>query len=154
MGLRAEMHFMAHAFGKDVDDPDRKGMHVDHVLFYYQKYFSKNLTPQMYGVKTLLELVQLIDDTIHIDVKSQVIESLVPPDLETHGIFVRFAEEARRMRSLAIDLGDESARLRIQQHNQGNLQKTGEKRQWEGGSDGKGWGGDCKKGKWGKSSTW
>merc|ERR1711862_380694 len=43
MTLRAELHFMAHSFGKDVDDPDRTGVHLDHLQFYYQRYYSRPL---------------------------------------------------------------------------------------------------------------
>merc|ERR1712000_504837 len=43
LGLRFESHLLSHAFTKDADDPDRKGVHLDHLGFYYQKYFKKTL---------------------------------------------------------------------------------------------------------------
>lgn len=163
MSLRAEMHFLAHSFGKDVDDSDRTAMHLDHLVFYYQKYLSKNLNAQTYGVQTPLELLQLIRDTIYVQEKNHAIESLIPADLETHAVFIKLTEEARRQRFLALEMGDETAKLKIQSqghqnlnnHNQ-NAQKQGEKRQWEGGQGEKRqWeGGKGKQGKYGKFGGW
>lgn len=163
MSLRAELHFMAHSFGKDVEDPDRTGVHMDHLAFYYQKYFGKTLSAQSFGVKTVLEMVQLVSDTVHVEAKTSVLESLIPADLETHAVFIKLTEEARRQRLLAIEMGDDSAKLNIQKQQGekrswdgsqkqggGNNQdaKTGEskdnKRKWEGGGKGGG-----KWGKWG-----
>merc|ERR1711990_1263540 len=41
LSLRAELHFLVHAFKKDVDDPDRPSFHESHLSFYYTKYFKK-----------------------------------------------------------------------------------------------------------------
>merc|ERR1740121_1744341 len=43
MTLRYEIHLLTHSFKKDVNDPDRIGIHADHLSFYYNKYFKKQL---------------------------------------------------------------------------------------------------------------
>merc|ERR1712106_154994 len=154
MGLRFELHLLAHAFSKDCKDPDRTGIHLDHLAFYYQKYYGKTLNLSSFGVQTTVELVELVNDTVHAT-KQSVMESLVPAELESNGIFCKITEAARRRRILLVDMGDESAKLKMKQQggdnnhgNQGN-QGQGQKRDWQGQGKGNGkqsWGG---KG-WGK----
>merc|ERR1711879_868762 len=101
------------------------------------------------------ELIALIGDTIYIEEKNKVVESLIP-DLETFAVFIKLTEEARRVRALALEMGDESAKLKISGSSsekrslEGNSNKTvdamGEKRKWEGGKGGGN--------KWGKWSKW
>eukprot|EP00443_Scrippsiella_acuminata_P049395 CAMPEP_0115554716 /NCGR_PEP_ID=MMETSP0271-20121206/97439_1 /TAXON_ID=71861 /ORGANISM="Scrippsiella trochoidea, Strain CCMP3099" /LENGTH=830 /DNA_ID=CAMNT_0002988455 /DNA_START=96 /DNA_END=2590 /DNA_ORIENTATION=+ len=50
LSLRFELHILAHAFRKDVNDPERMGIHLDHLAFYYNRYFKKALSPKDYGV--------------------------------------------------------------------------------------------------------
>merc|ERR1711924_592023 len=64
MTLRAELHLLINAFGKDCNDPDRTGIHVDHLAFYYQKYYGKALNLHSFGVQTSAELVKMVHDTI------------------------------------------------------------------------------------------
>merc|ERR1712048_1093089 len=63
MSLRWELHLLAAAFKKDVDDPDRTEIPEQHMAFYYYKYFKKNLAPKGYGKDTLAELVQMMKNT-------------------------------------------------------------------------------------------
>merc|ERR1719203_117055 len=56
LSLRFELHSLVHAFRRDVNDPERAGIHVDHLLFYYNKYFLKSLNAKSYGVDTYEEL--------------------------------------------------------------------------------------------------
>jgi|Transcript_41718 hypothetical protein len=162
MSLRAELHLMALSFSKDVEDEDRSGMHVDHLQFYYEKYFSgKKLSFQAFGVTSAAELIALIGDTIYIEAKNNVVESLIP-DLETFAVFIKLTEEARRVRALALEMGDESAKLKIsgnkgeKRPSEGNSDKTddakGEKRKWDNKWEGGKGGG--KGNKWGKWSSW
>jgi len=114
MQLRYELHILVHAFRRDVNDPDRVGIHVDHFLFYYNKYFKKQLNAKYYGADTVKELMELVRDTVVI-ARNQVVESQLPDDLESFNIFVMLTEEARRDRVRRIDLGDEDARLKLLQ---------------------------------------
>merc|ERR1719356_477042 len=115
MGLRYELNLLTHSFKRDVKDPDRIGIHLDHLAFYYNKYFKKALNTKFYGVDTVKELLEYIKDTVVISAKSQVVETQLPDDMESLGIFVMLAEESRRDRSRRIDLGEEGAKLKIQQ---------------------------------------
>jgi len=153
MALRLELSLLVQSFATDCEDPDRKGIHVDHLAFYYQKYFGKPLNLQAFGVQTVEELAELIDDTVMIS-KSSVIESLIPGSLETNAVFVKLTEDARRLRNVKVDMGDETAKLKIKgaggNHNHNNHDHAdnnhGQKRHADGANKAKGWGG---KGGWG-----
>eukprot|EP00928_Gymnodinium_smaydae_P072686 TRINITY_DN55_c0_g3_i1.p1 TRINITY_DN55_c0_g3~~TRINITY_DN55_c0_g3_i1.p1 ORF type:complete len:881 (+),score=334.31 TRINITY_DN55_c0_g3_i1:53-2644(+) len=112
-GLRFELHLLATAFRKDVNDPDRSGVYLEHLGFYYQKYFKKPLNLATYGVDSAEALCELASDTVQ--VSKQVMESSLPEELEegSLGLFVKLAEESRRHRKLLVDSGDESAKLKI-----------------------------------------
>lgn len=112
LSLRFELHILAHAFIMDVDDPDRQGVHIDHVGFYYQKYFRKMLNLKFYGVETNNDLIKYVEDTIRL--KGSIIESRLPKSLESFDVFVKIVEESRRDRARLIDLGEGSAKLKFQ----------------------------------------
>ena len=59
---------MAHAFKKDVNDPERQFVVEIHLAFYYNKYFKKAFNVKMFGVKDNASLIDFIKDTIKIDV--------------------------------------------------------------------------------------
>merc|ERR1719356_1711295 len=132
--LRLELSLLVHAFKKDAADPDRTGVHIDHLAFYYTKYYKKNLTPKDYGVETMEALIGLVLDAVYIN-KQRVVASMLPEEFESYGIFVKLVEEARRHRILLVDSGDESARLK--------LHSGGGKKNWResGEQNGKGGGG-------------
>lgn len=113
MSLRFELHALVHAFQHDVNDPERAGIHVDHLLFYYNKYFRKNLTAKYYGVESYEELTGLISDSVCINPKTKVLETHLSDDLDSFDIFPKLTEEGRRERHLLIDSGDESAVLKF-----------------------------------------
>jgi len=115
MSLRFEIHLLVHAFRKDVNDPDRIGIHVDHLSFYYGKYFKKQINPKFFGVDTVRQLLDLIRDTVVCSRSGNVVEPQLPDELESLGIFVMLTEEARRDRDRRLNLGDDSAQLNIQQ---------------------------------------
>merc|ERR1712194_796993 len=112
MALRFELHLLAHAFKKDVNDDERPGIHVDHLGFYYSKYFKRNLTPSDYGVETVKDLITLVNDSVYLSPKD-VLETFVEAELESVQVFALLTEEARRDRKLRIDLGEEGAVLKI-----------------------------------------
>lgn len=111
MSLCFELHLMAHAFRKDCDDPDRKGIILEHLPFYYSRYYSKTLVPKNYGMESEAEVVNLCKDCVFVN-KEKVLESLLDEEIEYPQVFVKIAEEGRRHRSLLVDMGDESARLK------------------------------------------
>lgn len=115
VSLRFELYLLTHAFRKDVNDPDRLGVHVEHLAFYYNKYFKKALNLKFYGVETIKELLEYVRDTVVIRSKSQVIEPNLPEEMESWGIFAMLTEESRRDRMRRIDLGDETAKLALSQ---------------------------------------
>mmetsp|Transcript_174019 Transcript_174019/g.552433 ORF Transcript_174019/g.552433 Transcript_174019/m.552433 type:complete len:225 (-) Transcript_174019:110-784(-) len=112
--LRFELHLLAHAFKRDVNDPDRMGIHLEHLSFYYQKYYKKSMNQKFYGVETMQELLDLLKDTVYVTKKTKVVEAQLPTEFESLGVFVMLTEEARRDRVRRVDLGDETARLKLQ----------------------------------------
>jgi len=111
LSLRYELHLLAHAFRRDVDDPERLGIHVDHLLFYYNKYFRKPLHTKSYGVETYEALVDFVQDTVVVNPKNSVLEAQLSDELDTFDLFLKLTEEARRERSLRIDSGEEEVKL-------------------------------------------
>merc|ERR1719356_361640 len=103
---------------------------MDHLDFYFQKYFGRSLSAKDYGKDTLQEVIDLVNDVVYVSPKS-VIESQVEAELETPSVFVKVTEEARRRRALRLDLGEEAAKLKLapaalqgqgSRHSKGNRQ--------------------------------
>jgi len=115
MSLRFEMHLLTHAFRKDVNDADRPGMILEHLPFYYQKYFKKTLNAKFYGVETMKEVLEYIRDTVVTTGKNQIVEPLLPNDMESFNLFVMLTEECRRDRHRRVDLGEDAAKLKFSQ---------------------------------------
>jgi len=113
--LRFELYLLVHSFRRDVSDPERVGIHVDHLLFYYNKYFRKTFNTKYYGVETYEALVDFIRDTICINAKNSVLEAHISDELDSFDLFLKLAEESRRERNLLIDSGEESATLKFLQ---------------------------------------
>eukprot|EP00927_Polykrikos_kofoidii_P016231 TRINITY_DN17309_c0_g1_i1.p1 TRINITY_DN17309_c0_g1~~TRINITY_DN17309_c0_g1_i1.p1 ORF type:complete len:952 (-),score=239.03 TRINITY_DN17309_c0_g1_i1:137-2992(-) len=111
--LRYELYLMVQAYKKDVNDPERIGIHDSHLTFYYAKYFHKNFSPKHFGHNTNQELVDMVKDTVTINPRTLVLASQLSDDVETLEIFVKLTEEQRRERQRRIDAGDETARLKF-----------------------------------------
>merc|ERR1719215_283774 len=111
--LRYELYLLQVAFKKDVNDPERPGVHENHFAFYYNKYLRKTLTPKHFNVNTVAEIPGLVKDTVSWDPDEKVLTTALEQDLESVTIFVKFAEESRRERQRRIDAGDETARLKF-----------------------------------------
>lgn len=115
LSLRVELHLLVHAFKKDVNDPERVGIHESHLPFYYSKYFRKTVdVKKQFGVETNPQLLALIKDTIDLNSTNQVLEAVLPEDLENFDVFVKKTEESRRERQKRLDAGDETVRLKFQ----------------------------------------
>jgi hypothetical protein len=143
LSLRVEMHILSHSFVRDADDPDRTGIKLDHLQFYYERYYGKKLTFKSFGVESAKELLALIEDTIW--TSKDVMQSLIPWDMEGNNVFVKITEEARRHRKLRLELGDDSAKL-----NFSHAPVAVAAPQEQSGGGGKGW----QKGGWNSWNSW
>jgi len=112
--LRLELHILAHAFRRDVKDPERVGIHMDHLVYYYNKYFRKQLAAATYGVESYAELVDFVKDTVTFN-SQKVLTPHISDELDSFDLFVKLTEEGRRERRLHLDLGDESGTLKFSQ---------------------------------------
>eukprot|EP00933_Yihiella_yeosuensis_P047864 TRINITY_DN4382_c0_g2_i1.p1 TRINITY_DN4382_c0_g2~~TRINITY_DN4382_c0_g2_i1.p1 ORF type:complete len:991 (+),score=388.33 TRINITY_DN4382_c0_g2_i1:53-2974(+) len=111
MDLSYQLHLLSHAFKKDCNDPERGGVRLDHLGFYYNKYYKKTLAFRNYGVSGPKALLDLAKE--YISVEDTVLESCLECEMENSQVFVKIAEEARRHRAMLIDMGEETARLRF-----------------------------------------
>jgi len=107
--LRAEVHYVLHAFKTDVNDESRPGFVLDHFAFYYKKYNKQGFFMETFGLKQMEDLVELIKDTIEINDKAM----LVPKHAQDSDAiaFFEFAEAERKDRQDRLDAGDENAAL-------------------------------------------
>jgi len=110
--LRFELHMLTTSFKKDCDDPDRAGVPLDHVSFYYYKYFNKVFCPRIFGMTEGKGIFNMIKDTV--TTKDVLLVSQLDEATETFDIFVKLTEAARRERERRIEAGDETARLKYQ----------------------------------------
>jgi len=108
--LRYELFLMAASYKRDVNDPERPGIHESHITYYYNKYFKKGLMAKHYGKESLTDLLALVKDTVAIDPSNGVLVLKVDEDSAAE-VFVKKAEGGRRERQRRIDAGDETARL-------------------------------------------
>jgi len=110
--LRFELWALVHSFKRDVKDPDIKGMAVDHLGFYYNKYFKRMLSAKAFGVETLEEVLALVRNTVVVDARSKTIVCpLLEADIESFSIFVKLTEADRIHRNMRLGSGDKSAGL-------------------------------------------
>mmetsp|Transcript_55488 Transcript_55488/g.162098 ORF Transcript_55488/g.162098 Transcript_55488/m.162098 type:complete len:831 (-) Transcript_55488:87-2579(-) len=112
LSLRFELHLLVHAFKHDVNDPDRPTFTENHLPYYYQKYFKKPFNVKYFGVAKLGELVEMIKDTVDINVKTSMIQTQLFEDTPMDN-FVKLTEDHRRDRQRRLDAGDETALLKF-----------------------------------------
>lgn len=112
MSLTFELHLMVHSFKQDCNDDERLGISLEHLGFYYQKYYGQFLDNRTFGKDTIEDLVSLARDVVYVN-KDEVLESMLDADIEYPQVFAKIAEEGRRHRALLVDVGEESAKLKI-----------------------------------------
>merc|ERR1712151_91410 len=111
MTLRWELHLLATAFKKDVNDEDREKIPEQYLQFYFQKYFKKNINPKSFGKDDIKDLVTaFVKDTVTLEGEPLFFSSNLTEDAQPD-MFVKLTEEKRRERQRRIDAGDETARL-------------------------------------------
>merc|ERR1711948_183011 len=71
-----------------------------------------------------------VRDTAFVTEK-KVLEPQLDDEMENLQIFVKLTEEDRRERNLRIDLGEDSARLKIPNQNHGNQNRGGWDNDWK-----------------------
>jgi hypothetical protein len=111
MKLRFQLCLMVASFKVDSGDADRAGIPVDHLSFYYSKYFGATLSGKPFGVEGPKEIIALIKETVSI--KDGLVTSTLSDDLDSLDLFLKLTEEQRRERQRRIDAGDETARLKF-----------------------------------------
>merc|ERR1712070_353033 len=113
LSLRYEFFLLVQAYKQDVDDEDRVGIHESNLVFYYNKYYAKQLTPKYYGKESNQDLIEMVKDTVAMDKEHNVLISNLESDVDCLDIFVKLTEESRRERQRRVDAGDETARLKF-----------------------------------------
>merc|ERR1719215_474920 len=88
LNIRVELHLLAHSFTKDAGDDDRIGMHVNHLGFYYNKYFKKPMAVKSNDIEDIKDFLYRVRDTVRLYPKNQVLEPLLPAELDTFNVFV------------------------------------------------------------------
>jgi len=117
LDLRFELHVLVHAYQHDMNDPDRVSFHENHTEHYYDLYFKKQLSLKNYGVSSVLELFDMVKDTVEVMPKNSVLDPQLSNDTPFEN-FVKLTEDHRRARLAKLDVGDDSAALRFQRPQQ------------------------------------
>jgi len=126
LSVRFELHLLAHAFKKDVNDPERPSFVETHLAFYYNKYYKKAFNVKMFGVDNNAGLIDFIKDTMKIDGKS-MLEAMLQDDTPLES-FVKQTEEHRRERQRRMDAGDETAQLKFSKPSSPPAPQQGQKK--------------------------
>jgi len=147
LSLRVDLYLLLQGFKKDATgvDPERIGIHEQHLPFYYTKYLRKTLNVRYYGKDTNRDLLDLVKDTVAVNASNSALEVQLASEPENFDIFVKLTEDARRERQRRLDAGDDNARLRFSQPEQDR--HYGGQRHWDGGKKGDGKGYQNGKGK-------
>lgn len=113
--LRCELVLLTMVFKKDVADSDRPGIPIDHVGFYYNRFFNKPLTVGLYNKVALKDLVEMVKETVCIDVDANLLRLALPEDTDpTLELLLRHTEAQRECRQRRLDAGDDTATLQFQ----------------------------------------
>mmetsp|Transcript_73122 Transcript_73122/g.169568 ORF Transcript_73122/g.169568 Transcript_73122/m.169568 type:complete len:858 (-) Transcript_73122:151-2724(-) len=130
LALRYELHLLINAFRKDINDPDRPTFHESHLMFYYNRYFTKSLDLKVFNVTSNKELVEMIKDTMALNPTNGMLECQLGEDTQMDN-FVKLAEEHRRDRQRRLDAGDESAELKFLKPAPAQAQTARTTNQWQ-----------------------
>eukprot|EP00397_Hematodinium_sp_SG-2012_P017401 GEMP01017792.1.p1 GENE.GEMP01017792.1~~GEMP01017792.1.p1 ORF type:complete len:658 (+),score=204.29 GEMP01017792.1:92-2065(+) len=109
--LRAEVHYLLHAFKADVNDDNRLGFATDHFAHYFKLYTHRGFDMGTFRFGKVADMLELISDVLEINEKKLMLPVL---DKDADPItFFEFAETARKDRQDRLDAGDENSALKF-----------------------------------------
>lgn len=112
--LRFEVWLLVTSYEKDVNDPERRGVPLEHFLFYFIRYFKRALQPQLFGMENVEELLGLIKDSVVVDPETKCaycpMFKVIP---SSNDIFIKLTEASRIDREMRKASGDVSAALKF-----------------------------------------
>jgi len=122
-----------HAFKRDCKDEARKGIQMETLPFYYNKYYKKSINPKTFACADFEQIVRLIEDTIiyvppaasDSESKSddKILESMVSDELLNNEVFLKLTEHNRLDRQRRVDAGDSKYNLKFLQPQQASFAK-------------------------------
>eukprot|EP00444_Apocalathium_aciculiferum_P037633 CAMPEP_0183486654 /NCGR_PEP_ID=MMETSP0370-20130417/180044_1 /TAXON_ID=268820 /ORGANISM="Peridinium aciculiferum, Strain PAER-2" /LENGTH=868 /DNA_ID=CAMNT_0025679973 /DNA_START=77 /DNA_END=2680 /DNA_ORIENTATION=+ len=101
LNLRFELFTLQHAFAKDANDADRPGVPEQHLFFYYNRYFKKNVNLKGYGVDKLVDLALLVKDSITFE--GDILSTPLDCEADDFNTLLKQTELARRERQRRLD---------------------------------------------------
>jgi len=113
MKLRFQLCLLVLSFKVDCNDADRAGIPMDHLAFYFNKYYNKQFSSKTFGMTDNKDVIAMVKDSV--STKDGLVVSQLSDDLENLDIFLKLTEEGRRERQRRLDAGDETARLKFVQ---------------------------------------
>merc|ERR1712176_1397218 len=78
--LRYECYLLTAHFMKDVNDPERVGIHQANFAHYYNRYFKRQFAPRAYGKDSLEEVLALIKDAVEINSANGIVKCKLEED--------------------------------------------------------------------------
>merc|ERR1712176_1569959 len=78
--LRYECYLLTAHFMKDVNDPERVGIHQANFAYYYHRYFKRQFTPRAYGKESLEDVLELIKDAVEINSANGIVKCKLEED--------------------------------------------------------------------------
>merc|ERR1712176_1202594 len=78
--LRYECYLLTAHFMKDVNDPERVGIHQANFAHYYNQYFKRQFAPRAYGKDSLEEVLALIKDAVEINSANGIVKCKLEED--------------------------------------------------------------------------
>eukprot|EP00397_Hematodinium_sp_SG-2012_P033352 GEMP01035621.1.p1 GENE.GEMP01035621.1~~GEMP01035621.1.p1 ORF type:complete len:611 (+),score=156.29 GEMP01035621.1:45-1877(+) len=111
LNLRAEVHYLLHAFKGDVEDETRSNVSSAHFCYYYKLYTGRSFVFNAYGLGQVEDLLELVSDVMSINEKTMMFPVLEKDVAQT--TFFELVEAARMDRQDRLDAGDENAALKF-----------------------------------------
>jgi len=113
-GLRFELWLLTISLHVDTKDPDMQSIPLQHLAFYYNRYFKKALLPKLFGVENVEDVVALVADTVSMDAGGRAIVCpVMDEEPESFDIFVKLTEASRVERLIRVQTGDAQASLKF-----------------------------------------
>jgi len=112
--LRFEVWLLVESYKRDCNDPEQKGVPLEHFRFYFTRYFKRPFEPSAYAMETVEEVLSLIRDCIVVDPSAKCACSLFFKEIpQSNDIFIKLTEASRIERDMRLASGDASAALKF-----------------------------------------